>query len=262
MKIIVLGAGQVGSTVATALARERNEVTLVDTDPAKLRDVQDRSDLRGIVGNASHPDVLARAGAEDADLLIAVTNADEVNLIACQVAYRLFRTPTKIARVRNQQYLDFPQLFTGEDRYVDVLISPERLVVDHVSQLMEHPGALQVLDFAGGRAQLVAVRALSDGPLVGHRLLELRNHMPAGVDARVAAIYRGNRPIIPEGDTRVEVGDLVFLLAPKRDIRVAISELRKLEGPARRIIIAGGGNIGMNLAQALESRYYVKVIER
>jgi len=262
MKIIILGSGQVGGSVAASLARERNDVTVVDLDANKLRELQDKYDLRGVVGNASHPEVLARAGAEDADMLIAVTSADEINMVACQVAYTIFKTPLKIARVRTQEYLNYPQLFTGENRSIDVLISPEQLVVQHIKRLIEFPGALQILDFADGRAQLVGVRAYPDGPLVGHELKTLREHLAPGVDTRAVTIFRRDRPIAPSGETRIEVDDVVYFFAAKRDIKAAIGELRRPERPVSRVILAGGGNIGFNLAKALENDCYVKVIER
>lgn len=261
MKILILGAGQVGSTIAASLSREKNDVTVVDSDAKKLRELQDRYDLRGIVGNASHPEVLLRAGAEDADLLLAVTSSDETNMVACQVASVVFRTPTKIARIRAPEYLAYPQLFEGDRRFIDVLISPEKLVVHYIEALIQYPGALQVLDFADGKAQLVAVRANADGPLVGRALRVIPQHLPAGKELRVAAIFRGERPISPEGDTVVEEGDVVFLFAARDDIRLAIAELRKLEGPIKRVLIAGGGNIGLNLARRIEERCHVKVIE-
>lgn len=260
MKIIILGAGQVGSSVAEALVSEANDITMVDADGQRLRDLQDRLDLRGVQGHASHPEVLRRAGAEDADMILAVTNSDETNMIACQVAYTLFHTPTKIARVRARDYLANPQLFTQEALPVDVLISPEQVVIDYVQRLIEHPGALQVLDFASGKVQLVAVRAYYGGPLVGHELRELRTHVP-GVDMRVAAIFRRGKPIIPEGSTVIEADDEVFFIAARIHIRVVMSELRKLDKPVKRIVIAGGGNIGRGLARTLEASYQVKIID-
>ncbi|MBL1259142.1 MAG: Trk system potassium transporter TrkA [Thiotrichaceae bacterium] len=260
MKIIVLGAGQVGASVAENLAREANDITVVDVNAKALHDLQDRFDLRTVVGHASHPDVLRRAGAEDADMILAVTNSDETNMIACQVAYTLFHTPTKIARVRAREYIAYSQLFTQEALPIDMLISPEQVVIDHVRRLIEYPGALQVLDFADGLVRLVAVKAYYGGPLVGHELRELKEHMP-GIKSRVAAIFRRGTPIIPQGDTVIEVDDEVFFIAAKDDIRAVMSELRKLDKPIKRIILVGGGNIGKGLAAALEDRYQVKLID-
>ncbi|MBA1147338.1 Trk system potassium transporter TrkA [Ectothiorhodospiraceae bacterium WFHF3C12] len=261
MKIIILGAGQVGSTVAQNLASEDNDITIVDVDARVLADLQDRLDLRTVVGSATFPNVLLRAGAEDADMIIAVTDSDEANMIACQVCHTLFHTPTKIARVRALEYLSCPQLFTPDALPIDVLISPEQLVTQYIKRLIEHPGALQVLDFASGRVRLVAVRAYHGGPLVGHELRTLGEHMP-GIHARVAAIFRRGKAIIPEGDTIIESGDEVFFVAARKNIRAVMSELRRLEKPVKRIVIAGGGNIGNRLAQALEGRHQIKIIER
>jgi trk system potassium uptake protein len=261
MKIIILGAGQVGTSVAQSLAHEANDITVVDVRGDILRELQARMDLRGIVGVGSHPDVLTQAGAKDADMIVAVTNSDETNMIACQVAYTLFHTPTKIARVRASEYLCHSSLFSQEALPIDVLISPEELVTTYIQRLIEHPGSLQVLDFADGRVQLVAAKAYYGGPLVGHELRELSEHMP-GIQTRVAAIFRRDTPIFPEGNTVIEADDEVFFVAAKKNIRAITSELRKLDKPYKRVIIAGGGNIGRRLAQALSSKYQVKLIER
>jgi trk system potassium uptake protein TrkA len=262
MKIVVLGAGQVGSTVAHSLSNEENDITIVDLDANRMKILQDRLDVRGVIGHASHPKVLVRAGIEDADLVIALTSSDEVNMTACQVAYTLYNTPTRIARIRSSEYIEHPQLFEREHCPVDVLISPETLVTQHIARLIEYPGALQVLDFADGRAQLVATQAYAGGPLVGHRLQTLREHMPANAEARIAAIYRQDKTIIPDGNTVIEENDTVFFLAAQRNIRTMMKELRPLDSPVRRIILAGGGNIGSNLARHLERRHHVKIIER
>jgi len=262
MKIVVLGAGQVGSTVAHSLSNEENDITIVDLDANRMKILQDRLDVRGVIGHASHPKVLVRAGIEDADLVIALTSSDEVNMTACQVAYTLYNTPTRIARIRSSEYIEHPQLFEREHCPVDVLISPETLVTQHIARLIEYPGALQVLDFADGRAQLVATQAYAGGPLVGHRLHTLREHMPANAEARIAAIYRQDKTIIPDGGTVIEENDTVFFLAAQRNIRTMMKELRPLDSPVRRIILAGGGNIGSNLARHLERRHHVKIIER
>ena len=261
MKIIILGAGRAGATLAEHLAIEQNDVTVVDINTDKLRALQDRLDLATVLGEASDPDVLERAGAEDADMLVAVTSSDEINMIACQIAHTLFRTPKKISRVRSTSYLTRPELFGSADIPVDVLISPEQLVTEHIRVLIANPGALQVLNFTDGRVQLVAVRALDGGPLVGQQLQEIRRLMPKK-DTRVAAIFRRDRPIIPEGDTVIEAGDEVFFIAAKENIRAVMSKLRRLDNPYKRVMIAGGGNIGSRLAQAVETDYQVKVIEQ
>ena len=260
MKIIVLGAGQVGSTVAESLANEANDITIVDQDGERLRELQDLLDVRTVAGNAAHPEILARAGAEDADLIVAVTSSDETNMVACQVAYTLFQTPTKIARVRAVEYLDHQALFAQDALPVDVHISPEQLVTHYIQRLIETPGALQVLDFAEGKVRLVAVKAYEHGPLVGHALRELPGRVP-GMDTRVTAIYREGEDILPDGDTRIKAGDEVFFVADANHIGAVMGEFRDTDRPVRRVILAGGGNIGMRLAKALEDKCNVKLIE-
>ena len=261
MKIIILGAGQVGGTLAQNLASEANDITVVDSSEPKLQVLRDRLDIGVVTGMASHPEILIQAGIHDADMLIAVTNNDETNMVACQVAYSLFRTPTKIARVRANAYLAKRELFGNEAIPIDVLISPEQLVSNDIARLIEHPGALQVLDFAAGNVQLVAVKAYYGGPLVGQELRFLSQHMPK-VDTRVAAIFRRDRPITPTGSTVIEADDEVFFIAAKSDIRAVMSELRRLETYYKRITIAGGGNIGLRLTRELENRYSVRLIEQ
>lgn len=262
MKIIILGAGQVGSTVASHLSSEEaNDVTVVDIQGELLQDLQDRLDIRTVQGHASYPEVLARAGCEDADMLIALTTNDEVNLVACQIAATLFHTPTKIARVRSIEYLNCPLLLSKETLGVDVVISPEQLVTEHILRIIEDPGALQVLDFADGRVRLVAVKAYYSGPLVGKALRTLNEHMP-GIDTRVAAIFRQGQPIIPQADTIIQVGDEVLFITAKKYTRAVMSELRQLDKPLKRIILAGAGNVGRRLAKRLEGRFQVKLIEK
>jgi len=262
LKIVILGAGQVGSTVASALVHEDNDITIVDINERRLKELQDQMDIRCVLGHASHPKVMERAGIEDADLVIALTSSDETNMIACQIAYTLYNVPTRVARVRSTEYTDRPKLFHREHSPVDVLISPELLLTQYISRLIEYPGALQVMDFAGGRAQLVATEAEAGGLLVGQKLYTLKHHLPAKSDARVAAIYRKDQLILPDGNTTIEENDLVFFLAAKRHIRTVMKELRPQDRPVRRVILAGGGNIGKNLAGRLEREHHVKIIER
>jgi trk system potassium uptake protein TrkA len=261
MKIIILGAGQVGATLAENLVGEKNEITVIDSDPDTLSHLQDRLDLQVVAGVGSHPDVLKKAGAEDADMLIAVTNSDESNMMACQVAYSLFKTPTKIARVRSEQYIIYQeQLFKHQDVPVDHLIAPEQLVTSAIKRLIDYPGALQVVEFADGKASLVAVKAYYGGLLVGHALSSLKEHIP-NVETRVAAIYRRGKPIRPLGTTIIEADDEVFFIAATKHIRAVMSELQKLESSYKRIMIAGGGLIGAGLAKLLEHNHNVKLIE-
>lgn len=260
MKIIILGGGKVGGTLAEELSSEKFDITLVDSDPDRLHGLRERLDIQTVEGHASHPDVLRRAGAEDADILVAVTSSDEVNMVACQVSFSMFRTPTKIARIRASAYSTRAGFFSREHMPIDVLIHPEQVVTDHIERLLQHPGALQVLDFAQGRMQLVAVKVYPNGPLAGKAISALREQLPK-VDSRVAAIFRRDRPIMPEGSTVLEVDDEVFFLAGRRDIGAVMTELRGQEKPYKRVIIAGGGNIGERLARTLERRLNVKLIE-
>lgn len=261
MKIIILGAGQVGGTLAENLVDENNDITVVDTNPDRLRQLQDKFDLRVINGAGSHPRVLREAGAEDADMLVAVTNSDETNMIACQVAYTLFNTPNKIARIRSSEYVrEADKLFLPEAIPIDHLIAPEQLVIDSIYKLIQYPGALQVVNFAEGRVSIVAVKAYYGGSLVGNALSSLREHMPH-IETRVVAIFRQDRPIRPQGSTIIEAGDEVFFVAASEHIRAVMSELQRLEKPYKRIMIVGGGNVGAGLALRIEKDYNVKLIE-
>lgn len=260
MKIIILGANHVAVSLAENLASEANDITIVDTDADRLRELKDRIDVGTVVGQPSYPDILRMAGAEDADMLIAVTENDEVNLVACQIAHALFKTPKKICRLRSASYMANESLFSPGGIAADVVISPEQLVSLYIERLIDLPGSLQVLDFADGKAQLVAVKAYYGGPLVGQEIRFLRAHMPS-VDTRVAAIFRRDRAIMPEGSTVIEADDEVFFIAAQGNIRAVMGELRRLDKPYKRLIIAGGGNIGSRLAEAIEHRYQVKIIE-
>jgi len=260
VKIVILGAGQVGSSVAESLVSERNDITVVDTDPVRLRSLQDRFDLRTVAGSAAHASVLIEAGIEDADMVIAVTQSDETNLVACKLSQQLFNVPTRIARVRATDFLAEERILGQECFAIDLAICPEQVLTDYIVKLVEFPEALQVLEFADGKVSLVAVRAFQGGPLVGQQLQEIRKHMP-NVDVRIAAIFRGDASIQPEGDTVVWAGDELFCLAATKDIRQVTREMRRMDKPVRRVMIAGGGNIGLRLAEALEQNYVVKIVD-
>jgi len=260
MKIIILGAGQVGSSVAANLVSEANDITVVDVRQDVLQALSERHDLRTVQGFASHPSVLARAGAADADMIIAVTNSDETNMVACQVAYTVFRTPTKIARVREVDYQRSPGLFSPEAFPVDVLISPEQIVTEYIERLIHVPGALQVLDFAGGKAQMVALRISQDSLLVGARISDIRADF-SSVEFRIASIFREGRSITPDGDTVIHRNDEIFVIGAPKHIRRLLKSTRHMERPVDSVMIAGGGNIGVRLARALEADFQVKLIE-
>ncbi len=255
MKIIILGAGQVGISVASNLVNEDNDITLVDNNPAALQIVSERYDLRTVTGTASHPSVLEKAGARDADMILAVTNSDEVNMIACQVAYTLFHTPTKIARIRENEYLKNSPLFAQEALPVDVIISPEKLVTEYIEQLIAHPGALQVLDFANGKAKIVALKATYDGRLVNHTLSSLKHEL-GNIDYKIVLIFRK-----PDDDTVIKAEDEVFFISSSDCTHKLLQAIRKKEVPTKSIMIAGCGNIGLRLSLSLENKYKVKVIE-
>jgi len=262
VNIVILGAGQVGSSLARNLANEDNDITIIDTDKNALKELREKLDVHTRYGYASHPDVLEQASVNDADMLIAVTNSDEVNMMSCQIAYSLFRTPMKIARVRASGYLEHQELFTPERIPVDVLISPEELITCYIQRLIANPGTLQVIDFAEGKVRLVSVKAYHEGPLVGHEVKQLAEHLPE-VKARIAAIFRKGKAIIPSGDTVIEADDELFIIASAQHIRAVVSELRSVDKPYKRIMIAGGGNVGRRLANILEDdRYQVKIIEK
>ncbi|BEU98230.1 Trk system potassium transporter TrkA [Acidovorax sp. DW039] len=271
MKIIILGAGRVGETVADSLVSERNDITVIDTDAERLRDLESRFDLRGVVGNGIEPAVLAEAGAQDTDMLIACAAQDETNLVCCKIAQLLFHIPTRIARVRSTGLEGDERLLGAEGFAVDRIICPEESLTRYIGKLIDYPEAMQVREFAGGRACLVSVRAQLGAPMVGGTIAELRASAP-DVAVRLVAIYRRfpdepDRFVACAGDTRIEPGDEVFVLAAQEHIAHVLSALHRRNAapasPVHRIMIAGGGRVGLRLAQQLgqQGRFHVKVIE-
>lgn len=261
MKILILGAGQVGTSVAENLVSEHNDITVIDTDGARLAMLQDRLDLRGLMGNGTHISTLQEAGAADADLFISCATADETNLVACKLAKRVFNVPRCIARVRSSEFLDHEELM-GEDGFdVDHLICPERSVTRYIEKLVEIPEALQVVEFAGGRVCAVTVRAAAGSPLAGQPIQSLRDRLPAA-DVRIIAIFRNGRLVKPDGDTCIEPADEVLFLADTRHVRAIIRELRESDKRVKRVMIAGGGNIGLRLAKSIGDHCDVKIVEQ
>ena len=273
LKIILLGAGRVGQSVAESLVSEKNDITVIDTDARRLRELQERHDLRGVVGNGIDPAVLLDAGARDTDLLIACAAQDETNLVCCKVAQLVFNIPTRIARVRSSGFA-----FAGDDALlgkegfgVDRIICPEESLTRYIGKLVQYPEALQVREFAGGRACLVSVRARAGAPLTGMQIATMRERAP-DVAMRIVAIYRRfadepDRFLPCDGATRVEPMDEVFVLAGRERVAQILSALHCRNGqptrPVRRVMIAGGGRVGLRLARQLahEQRFHIKVLE-
>lgn len=260
MNIIILGAGRVGTTVASNLANEANNLTLVDTDQAVLSELSEHLDIATVCGNAAHPDTLIRAGIKKADMLIAVTDSDETNMMACQVTNCLFDTPQKLARVRAEEYLRYRDtLFASNAIPIDVIINPEEEITAFIRDLILHPGSQQVLSFANGSISLVEMKADAQGPIQGLTVRQLGEKIPE-IQARVAAIYRDKQILLPKFDTVIEPLDRVFFIAPSDDIQQVLTTLLELEKPYKRLIIAGGGRIGLGLARSLENQMQVKII--
>lgn len=260
MRIIILGAGRVGESVAESLCSENNDITVIDPDPARLHELEERLDLRGVPGNGIQPSVLRRAGAEDADLFIACASSDETNLAASKVARTAFHIPTTIARLRSPEFVEGDPLLGPEGFAVDHVICPEESVMRTIHQLIDYPEALQVLEFVGGRVSLITVRAVRGGSMVQHSLAELPQLVP-GADMRIVAIYRGSASVPVAGDTRIAAGDEVFVLAATEHVRRVLGALRQMDRPARRVMIAGGGRVGLRLARELQAGCEVKLIE-
>ena len=272
MKIIILGAGRVGYSVAESLVSERNDITVIDTDADRLRELESRFDLRGVVGNGIDPAVLAEAGAKDTDLLLACAAQDETNLVCCKIAQLLFEVPTRIARVRASGFAGNPRLMGPDGFGVERIICPEESLTRYIAKLIEHPAAMQVREFAGGRASLVSVRALAGAPLVGPTIGQLRAEHPEA-PMRLVALYRRfpeepDRFIPCDAQTRVEPSDEVFVLAATDQIGQVLTAFHSPTGqpvpPVRRIMVAGGGAVGLRLARQLAQepgRVQIKLIE-
>lgn len=261
MRIVILGAGQVGATLARSLAGEDNDITLIDLNENRLRQLQHRLDIKTVHGSAAHPKVLIEAGIEQADMLIAVTDSDEMNMMGCQIAYSLFCTPTKIARIRSQNYYDYPQLFHPDHVPVDVCISPEKLVTEHIENLINYPGATQVLEFAEGKVLLITIRPLATGLMLGKTIQQLDQYLDP-IEAQVVAIFRNKLAIELHEHCKIALGDEVLFAASPSAIQQVLTAFGRYTSPNHRLMIAGGGHIGARLAQALESKYRIKVIDR
>ena len=261
MKIVILGAGAVGSTLASLLCQE-NDLVVVDHNSSELHRLEEETDIKTLTGGASYPNILVNAGIQEADMVVAVTGSDETNIVSCMIAKVLNKSIKTIARVREISYLKgkTKEAMDSGEIPVDIHISPEQLITEHIQGLIEIPGSLQVMEFGQGKLNLVAVRAVEGGPMIGHEIADLKKHMPK-IDSRVAAIFRSGESITPLGSTVIEANDEVFFISKKGEASKVVNEMRKKEEPYKNIIIAGGGKIGARLAKRIETNHRVKIIE-
>lgn len=265
MKVIICGAGQVGYNIARYLAEQKNDVTVIDRSAKLIRKIGELLDVQAIEGHASDPGLLEQAGAADADMIVAVTYSDEVNMVACQIAHSLFNVPTKIARIRDQSYLDprWQDLFTRDNLPIDVIISPEVEVAEAIHRRLEVPGAFDSIPFVDDRVRVLGMWLDERCPVVDTPLRQLTELFP-DLRVRVLAILRGEKLFTPSGDDQMEVGDGVYIATETRNIARAMGVFGHEEEVARRIVIIGGGSVGLFLAQRLEARsprLNVKIIE-
>ncbi len=265
MKVVICGAGQVGTSIARHLAGENNDVTVIDHDPALVRKITETLDVRGVEGWASHPQILEQSGVADADMLIAVTHSDEVNMVACQVSHSLFEVPTKIARIRQQQYLQpiWGDLFSRDHMPIDVIISPEYEVARAIGRRLQMPGAIDVVRMGDGRVSVVGVRCEEDCPIIGQPMRQLTQLFP-DLNLRVVGIVRDEHGVVPRSDAVMMSGDDVYFICDTAHLPRAMAAFGHEETEGRTVVIAGGGNIGLRLAQEIETEHEgvrAKVIE-
>ncbi|MDG2395133.1 Trk system potassium transporter TrkA [Candidatus Thioglobus sp.] len=261
MKILILGAGQVGSTLAKYLSEDNiNDITIIDKDDTNLLDLQRHLDIKTICGHASYPNILEEADIRNMDMVIAVTKSDEGNMLACQMAHTLYQVDKKIARVRTAEYLHRKELFSDDAIPIDFIITPEGLVTNYIKRVVEVPGAEQVFEFENGLVQLVETRAYAGTPIVGHPIKELHKHLP-NIHMRIVSLYRNGQAISAYGDTVIKDGDRVYFVTKKSSVSKVLKEFRRLDKAYKNIIIAGGGRIGLNLAKHLEKNHRVRIIE-
>ena len=260
MKILILGAGVTGSSVASALASEENDIVVIDRKPELLAALKERYDIATVAGNAAHPSILEMAGVRDTDIVIAVTDRDETNMLACQIINTLYSKPKTIARVRAIDFLKHPELFNPYGIAIDIVISPEQIVMEAIHNLIKFPGVLHISSFADGLVRLFSIKAVPEGFLTGKKIKALKQKLANG-KIRVVAIFRKGESLDVNGEADILEGDEVFFVSPRHKIRKVLTELHTLEEPVKTIMIAGGGHIGKRLAMALERNHQVKVIE-
>ena len=258
MKIVILGAGRVGSSLAKNLSSSDYEIVIIDSEKTVLQELGDKYDLMTVEGYASHPKTLKKSGINEESIVIAVTSNDEVNIVACQIAKKIFNVKKTICRFSDSSYLD--NLSTFGENTLDVAINPENEVTNHLKELIVHPGAEQIEEFAAGKIKLVSVKAKKKGKLVGRELKGIRDDMP-DIESFIPSIYRKNKPFIPNGNTVIKENDEVYFISSSENINKIVDEFRHHEDAHSRIMIIGGGKIGSSLAEQIEENYKVKLIE-
>lgn len=266
MKVIICGAGQVGWQIARQLSGERNDVTIIDTNADLVRRAADTLDVQGVVGHASYPDVLERAGARDADMLIAATHSDEVNMVACQVAHSVFGITRKVARLRAQNYLDnaYAELYRRDNLAIDVVISPEREVAEAALQRLAAPATFDTESFMGGKAHLLGIALEEDCPVLNTPLRQL-NELFSTLRAIVVGVRREGRLFAPDPGDQLFAGDQIYVFSHSEDMNRTLEIFGKRVKKQERVIIVGGGSVGLGVARALEARtdrVRAKIIER
>lgn len=258
MKIVILGAGRIGGSLARNLSNSNYEVCIVDEDKNKLSDLEDKLDIMTVEGHASHLNTLKKSGLDNETTLLAVTSNDEVNIVACQLAKKVFKVKKTICRFRDDVYFD--QLSVFGEGVIDIPISPEDEITSHLKELIDHPGSNQIESFANGKVKLVSVKAKKKGKLVGRELKGIKEDMP-NIDAFVPTIYRKGNPFIPSGETIIKENDEIYFISSESNIGAIVDEFRDHEEQYSRIMIAGGGKVGFSLAKHLEKDYNVKLID-
>ena len=260
MRVIIIGAGEVGYHIAKKLSEENQEVVLIDKDPAKIRRIGENLDVQAYLGSGTSPQALRSVGVEEAELLVAATDSDEANLIACLLARNLNRHMVKVARVRNEEYLREERLFSKDLLGVDLLINTRAMMVETILGLMEVPGASEVIDFVGGKVKMVSFLISADSPLAGKRLSDLKAYEG---NLLVGAIVRGHRILIPSGRDIIQPQDLVYFVLKKSELTATLTQFGMVTRPMKNIIIVGAGETGMAVARALdERRLNVKIIDQ
>ncbi len=261
MKILILGAGQVGSTLAKNLCSDsENDITVIDHKEDKLIPLQRHLDVKTVVGHGAYPSVLEKAGVKDMDMVIAVMQSDESNMVGCRMAHQLYQVDKMIARIRTSEYLVRPELFSRSAVPIDFIITPEILITEYIKGIIEEPGASQVFEFENGLVHLVETRAFAGTPIVNRPIKELPEHIP-DIEMRIFCLYRNGKALPVDSETVIREGDHVYFIAKKEHITRTLNEFRRAENTYQKIFIVGGGIVGLNVAKLLEDTHDIKIIE-